>query len=190
MLDLRFWGKVRPSLLVLHPLTTWVDIPRNRSYPFLRMKPSHTYGALGFGHPPNFVVRNGENQAQRTAACLSLTRVCELHRRESLRGRGRGVHSRRAVPAAAFRVCGTMPGPGGARGLERTRGLRALPLPPRPAPLLRPRTSGAHACAALLPVRESGVRRTPAPNLRSGLRVRGPRAGAALVPAGQGPLRA
>lgn len=31
--------------------TTWVDNSRTRSYPFLRMKPSHTYGPLGFGHP-------------------------------------------------------------------------------------------------------------------------------------------
>lgn len=139
---------------------------------------------------PNSGVWNVENQARRTAACPPLTRVCVLHRRESLCGRSRGLHCRRAVPAAALGVRGAMPGPGGSRRPAGIRGLRALPLPPCPAALLRPRASGAHACAALLRMRRPSVRRATAPDLRARLRVLGPRAGAALLPEAPGPLRA
>lgn len=83
-----------------------------------------------------------------------------------------------------------MPGPGSARGQAGTRGLRALPLPPSPAPLLRAWASGAHACAALLRLRRLRVRRAPAPDFRARLRVLRPGVGAALLPGAPGALRA
>lgn len=36
-MNLSFWGKVRPNLRVLHPFTTWVDIPSTCSCPFLSL---------------------------------------------------------------------------------------------------------------------------------------------------------
>lgn len=91
-------------------------------------------------------------------------------------GRGRGLHGGCAVPAAAHRVRGSVPGSG------RARGLSSRPLPPRPAPLLLPRAARAHPRAALLPVRQRPVRRAPAPDLRARLCLLGARPGAALLP--------
>lgn len=68
--------------------------------------------------------------------------------------------------------------PGSGRGW----GLPPGPLPPRPAPLLRPRATSSHPRAALLLVRQRRVRRAQAPDLRARLRLLGPRPGAALLP--------
>lgn len=112
------------------------------------------------------------------------TRIAELGRTEPMRGRGRSMYGGRAVPAAARPVRGAVPGPG------RVRRLCPGPLPPRPAPLLRPRAAGAHPRAALLPVRQPGVRRAPAPDLRARLCLLGPGLGTALLPGALRHLRA
>lgn len=91
-------------------------------------------------------------------------------------GRGRGVHGGRTVPAAAHRIRGSVPGAGCAWRLP------PRPLPPGPAPFLRPRAARAHPRAALLPVRQRRVRRAPAPDLRARLRLLRARPGAALLP--------
>nr|KAF6330011.1 GDNF family receptor alpha 4 [Myotis myotis] len=101
-----------------------------------------------------------------------------------MRGRGRGVHGGRAVPAATHGVRGAVP------GWRRGRAVSPRPLPPRLAPLLRPRAARAHARAALLPVRGPRVRRAPAPDLRARLRLLPARPGAALLPGALRHLRA
>ncbi|XP_070341749.1 GDNF family receptor alpha-4 isoform X6 [Equus asinus] len=101
-----------------------------------------------------------------------------------MRGRRRGVHGGRALPAAAHRILGSVPGSG------RARGLPPRPLPPRPAPLLRSRAARAHPRAALLPVRGPRVRGAPAPDLRARLRLLGARPRAALLPRAPRRLRA
>lgn len=112
------------------------------------------------------------------------TRIAELGRTEPMRGRGRSMYGGRAVPATARPVRGAVPGPG------RVRRLCPGPLPPRAAPLLRPRAAGAHPRAALLPVRQPGVRRAPAPDLRARLCLLGPGLGTALLPGALRHLRA
>lgn len=116
-------------------------------------------------------------------ACPSI-RVAQLSRTEPMRGCGRGMYGGHAVPAAAHRVRGAVPGSSHAWGVP------PRPLPPRPAPLLRPRAARAHPRVALLPVRQHRVRRAPAPDLCACLRLLGARPGAALLPRALRRLRA
>lgn len=112
------------------------------------------------------------------------TRVAELGLTEPMRRCGRGMHGGHAVPAAAHRVRGAVPGSRPAWGLP------PRPLPPRPAPLLCPRAACNHPRAAILPVRQPRVRRAPAPDLRARLCLLGARPGAALLPRALRRLRA
>nr|XP_042085710.1 GDNF family receptor alpha-4 isoform X11 [Ovis aries] len=101
-----------------------------------------------------------------------------------MRGRGRRVHRRRAVPSAAHRVRGAVLGSCSARGLP------PRPLPPRPAPLLRPRAASAYTRTAFLPLRRPRVRRAPAPDLRALLRFLRAWPGATFLPRALRRLRA
>ncbi|XP_069402685.1 GDNF family receptor alpha-4 isoform X1 [Ovis canadensis] len=101
-----------------------------------------------------------------------------------MRGRGRRVHRRRAVPSAAHRVRGAVLRSCSARGLP------PRPLPPRPAPLLRPRAASAYTRTAFLPLRRPRVRRAPAPDLRALLRFLRAWPGATFLPRALRRLRA
>lgn len=111
-------------------------------------------------------------------------RIAELCSTESMRGRGRRVHRRRAVPSAAHGVRGAV------LGSCRAGGLPPRPLPPRPAPLLRPRAARAYPRTALLPLRRPRVRRAPAPDLRALLRFLRAWPGATFLPRALRCLRA
>ncbi|XP_042085702.1 GDNF family receptor alpha-4 isoform X2 [Ovis aries] len=136
-----------------------------------------------FSRPLLFAAQHGQLLGTCTATATA-SRIAELCSTESMRGRGRRVHRRRAVPSAAHRVRGAVLGSCSARGLP------PRPLPPRPAPLLRPRAASAYTRTAFLPLRRPRVRRAPAPDLRALLRFLRAWPGATFLPRALRRLRA